>query len=588
MPLPLFQLPELNDWLANAAGILPLSTLIDFINVATSLHTYELVGISHSLWQWPITPSGAQLLMSRADDLFGGCTLDRAEVTPALQCIDTRWADLYPCASPFTMRLCTQSSKKRGTIKSDEIKKAKFDAERSGRPIMLDLVIVSHFGHCAPVRGSAEEGRQSFYENWLPRSLDPDAHGKNNIRRLAASYLGWALWIGCMVLAIVGNLQWYISAAYLATILVTGSIVRYTHGHDHRKLLNVNKDLTTAFQRLVVAADNMNAMQWTAYLGGSEVVNALMNKPLYRTNEAPKHYNLLRWVLGISITAQWVFVVLASAQQNWNAFIIAFWIIFCAVTSAVIYTPSDAVQDWLAMNHVEFEKVRIEVSNRRVMLSILVGMNNDRKDEKMIVGKDASKGRNTRWIDPILKSSADREMWEEALYAALDIAAEHPKWEPGRVVDEVLECALRDKRDEELEIATRERRDKYASQMPQLREYFANEYKKRGGSRAPTPVEATLTPTQRPTTASTMRPSLPYWGDFIVEALTVLEDIHKLQNELKEKRDAKIKKMLEKKRKMGAENPSEVEGGRGVSAAAAAYGVKDSIVPKTLITQASD
>ena len=92
---------------AQLAGILPLSSLLEFVDVVTKLHLYELSGRGIA-WNWPVTPVGARVLLDRArvwsDDLTQPCVLDGGERLPPLNCIDMRLGDAFVCANHSTVR----------------------------------------------------------------------------------------------------------------------------------------------------------------------------------------------------------------------------------------------------------------------------------------------------------------------------------------------------------------------------------------------------------------------------------------------------------------------------------------------------
>src|SRR5437667_2293882 len=52
-------------WAQELAGILPLSTLIDFVDIPQHFHAFELTG-SAPLWSWPITPANSRILLSKS------------------------------------------------------------------------------------------------------------------------------------------------------------------------------------------------------------------------------------------------------------------------------------------------------------------------------------------------------------------------------------------------------------------------------------------------------------------------------------------------------------------------------------------
>ena len=98
------RLPDIPGWTQQLAGILPLLALIEFIDVSVKLHLYELTGLI-PLWNWPITPAGARLLLS-SEDTYNACYLDRPSRSAVLHCIDGKYGDLYPCIALTTTRLC--------------------------------------------------------------------------------------------------------------------------------------------------------------------------------------------------------------------------------------------------------------------------------------------------------------------------------------------------------------------------------------------------------------------------------------------------------------------------------------------------
>src|SRR5262245_48921252 len=102
MPLAIIQPPSFVAWAQQLAGILPLSTLIEFIDLTSKLHIYELRG-SVALWNWPVTPTGARLLFSN-EDTTSACCLDRVGRCAVLHCFDCRYGDWYPCTTPTTTR----------------------------------------------------------------------------------------------------------------------------------------------------------------------------------------------------------------------------------------------------------------------------------------------------------------------------------------------------------------------------------------------------------------------------------------------------------------------------------------------------
>ncbi|RYP37607.1 hypothetical protein DL768_010850 [Monosporascus sp. mg162] len=97
-----------HPWVAELAGILPLSALLDFTDVPTKLHIFQLIG-AVPLWSWPITPSGSRLLLSFDTGNDTNAHLDRFGNSLALTALDGRYGDNYLVSSPGTLRLCLES-----------------------------------------------------------------------------------------------------------------------------------------------------------------------------------------------------------------------------------------------------------------------------------------------------------------------------------------------------------------------------------------------------------------------------------------------------------------------------------------------
>jgi hypothetical protein len=91
-------------WIAEVAGILPLSALIEFIDIPEKLHIFQLTG-AVPLWSWPITPSGSRLLLS---DQYTEqeCYFDRYGKSMSLLALDGRYGDNYTLRNPETVRQC--------------------------------------------------------------------------------------------------------------------------------------------------------------------------------------------------------------------------------------------------------------------------------------------------------------------------------------------------------------------------------------------------------------------------------------------------------------------------------------------------
>jgi hypothetical protein len=137
-----------------------------------------------------------------------------------------------------------------------------------------------------------------------------------------------------------------------------------------------------------------------------------LNKPLLHTDHAAqfKHRRFLKPFLRLLIAAQWGLILVASAEQNWDAILISIGIIFCAYTSSFIFRTSDSIASWLTSNHVGIEKMSATFTGRRAMLSAMLAVNPDRQNDGSL---------RTDWLDPILKPSADRVKWVQQLQRRL-------------------------------------------------------------------------------------------------------------------------------------------------------------------------
>lgn len=393
------ELPNLGGWLADAAGILPLSAVIEFTDVAIKIHSYELSGRG-PLWNWLVSPISARLLFSNNDG-SNTCCLDHAERTPPLHCIDGRWGALYPAHSPFTIRACVSQTKQ-----SFKGVKHTNDAVNGFRRQRLEVLRVSLD------RIETEERAESDTEGESVEKSAPspqrflglthilrriDKHGRG---WFSIMLIGWLLWFLVLVTSLLAGL--YLAVSYLVTLALTGLVIRYSHGHKARKLLDRGP---SEFSRMVVLCDGLSGNNWVVFIGGYRAVDSLLNKPLYKSKPVPVP-GVLRGLSQLLVVTQWGLTVAACAFQDWNALVISVWIAVCACTSTYIYTERSSVQGWLKSNQVVLEKAEVTFGTRQAMLSALVALNPDRK--------------NTKWIDHILEPSDDRKRWEEALLEKLE------------------------------------------------------------------------------------------------------------------------------------------------------------------------
>ena len=374
-----FQLPT---WAGQLAGILPLSALIEFIDIGSKLHTAQLTG-SIPIWQWAITPAGACLLFAVKPSEIE-CALDHPERSSILECFDTRHGDAYPSSTPTTTRLWTAAVA--STIMIDN---AHLDKAHPGvRPQVLQLFRMR------------KDGSKSASVESLGMS--------KSTRILVLQILGWILWLALAILSILSGL--WPALAHLISVSVTGCVIGNTHGRSPRHPLNL--DQLGKHDRLIVATSSRNSLEWTAFYGESVLLNGLLNRPLLRRRPTlwPRVSITL---LQVVILCQWVAVLAASSLADWNAYVVSFWIFFCSISSAYAHTPVRAARDWLKHHcGVSVEEVQVEFSSRRAMLGALVYLSPDRTGPR---------GPRTSWMDSILsKSSTDRSEWEAALLEAIE------------------------------------------------------------------------------------------------------------------------------------------------------------------------
>lgn len=388
----LVQLPSLPVWAQQLAGFLPLSTLVEFIDVGIKLHIFELAG-SVSLWNWPVTPSGARLLLSQ-QDVLASCCLDRSDRSPVLHCIDGRYGDWYPSNTPTTTRLYTSLPK------ADVIvwNKSPNMTDSGNRRQQLKFLYLSQrdLSSSLPSGPSATAFRVPLYRVLLT------FFSALSVKYQLVSIVGWTAWIGLTFISFIA--ECYFAGVYLLIMPVTGLIIHFTHGGRPRRLL---ADRKSSFDRLMVAASSLNGSDWVAFFGRSHTVNSLLNKPLYRSRCTPIPQTL-RALTQLLILSQWTLAVASCATQDWNAFMISVWIFFWAIVSAYAYSAEESARDWLTNNcSVVVYQIRAEFSSRRAMLTALLYLN-----------PDSCEGR-TSWINPILADSIERKSWEAAVLAMM-------------------------------------------------------------------------------------------------------------------------------------------------------------------------
>ena len=197
----------------------------------------------------------------------------------------------------------------------------------------------------------------------------------------------------------------------------TGFLVLLIHGSKPRQLL---VDKGTDHNRMVVVTENMNGNNWMVFCGESTIVNSFLNRPLWREKSAhsPAIRRLLRSLLRIFILSQWAMAVGAASLEEWNAFIISFWVLLCIFSQSCVYTAQDGVRDWLQYDvGLCLERFEVTLSSRRALLNTILALNPDTFDS--IDGQEVDHPRLFRegaikWLDPILARGKSRSDWETA------------------------------------------------------------------------------------------------------------------------------------------------------------------------------
>ncbi|RHZ67142.1 uncharacterized protein CDV56_107392 [Aspergillus thermomutatus] len=237
--------------------------------------------------------------------------------------------------------------------------------------------------------------------------------------------MGWVLLAGMIIMS--GILQCYLSLAFLVAIPATGLVVSVLFGSRPRRLL---VDGHSSYNRLVLVTKHMNHMDWTVFYGESTIVNSLLNRPLEHTGATvpPLAASWLRVMLRILILGQWGLVIAVAALQEWDAFFITFWLVFCILSHAYILPPSAGAKDWMRFNaRIQIERFGTQVSSRRALLNTIVALNPDSfawSPSKQQEDRTKLDRGGMRWVDPVLAPSDSRSQWEEATRRAMNEAAE--------------------------------------------------------------------------------------------------------------------------------------------------------------------
>lgn len=360
----LINFPVLPQWAQTLASILPLSALIEFVDVETSIHVYELRGGSVPYWNWPVSPAGARTLLSgTARD----CLLDQPErSSKKLTCIDGFWGNQFPCSAPTTTLLWLESLSKSPDIQNDS---PNMKNEDKREQILHQIALTQR-------TTNSGSGLLSICSGFLR---------KRGPRYLLVSLIGWMFWITLVIISFMGGL--YIGGTYLFLMPATGIVLRFTHG-------------TEARTRLVIAAGTENSREWYAFRGNHPLLTGLFNVSLEQTERLPFRPFFL-YLLRLLILSQWAAIVGSSATENWDAYVISIWTTFCIATSSYGYPIRLAARDWLERDcKVDIRKATTILSGRNALLVALGTINPDRKAER------------TQWMDPILAETSDRNnMW---------------------------------------------------------------------------------------------------------------------------------------------------------------------------------
>ncbi|KAL6801456.1 hypothetical protein GGI42DRAFT_326421 [Trichoderma sp. SZMC 28013] len=403
-----------HSWISELAGILPLSSLIDFIEIRPKKHILELSG-AVPMWSWAITPAGSRLLLSSAADLADrDCLLDCFGETIALEALDGRYGDRYYIKSPGTLRLVFDGHDA-ATITNDHQNMTEIDMAKENRRVQnLEIVHLTRYEPNSENRHHASDWRTLLGSQWRAAS---------NLY-IATSLTGWLLLIGLITLSVLLN-SW-ISFYFLLVIPITGVVIFCLYGIKPRRFLVESE---SDYNRLVVVTEHMNSTDWFVIFGESTIVNSFLNRQL--SPEGPsintKMVRVLRHFLRILILGQWALALGSAATKRVDSYIICFWIAFSIFCHSYLITPTRCAKDWSkSLANLNIERYHTKISTRRALLNTILALNPDAfpSDEKSGGEKFFSGG--LKWIDPILAQSQSRSCWEEATLMAMKEAGMQP------------------------------------------------------------------------------------------------------------------------------------------------------------------
>jgi hypothetical protein len=401
-----------NPWTPELAGILPLSALIDFIEIPPKLHAFQLVGAA-PLWSWPITPAGSRLLLSDDEALQQRCFLDRHGNSITLHGLDGLYGAAYVVANPETLRLCLSASPPR-TI-------ANLHANMQGDNLRVQRLDVVHVLRL-PLARPAPPSSSSLSSSWL-RFVLLEHWRVYSARYLATAALGWVVLLAMIVMSAI--LRTYIALAFLVTVPATGAVLFALYGSSPRRLLVTKSTTVERYNRLILVAEHMNSTHWTAFYGESTILNSLINRPLEPAGLviAPAARPVLRACLRVLILGQWAMALAAAATKNWNSYFICFWIAFCIFLHAYVITTHRSAEDWMrSCVGLRMQRYRTHLSSRRTLLNTIMALNPATFPLDLKTGQNdlfCFRKEALKWINPILEPGAGRTRWEEASLKAM-------------------------------------------------------------------------------------------------------------------------------------------------------------------------
>lgn len=399
-------------WTEQLASILPLSSLIDFIETPLILHTYQLA-LGLPLWCWAVTPAGSRFLLEHDDARAQSiCYLDRYGVSNPnpLDCLDGKFGDRYIAANSTTLRLCIQALRGKNLV--SRAPNPESPDWRHG-PQTLDVIYAERIG---------SEADHQVNSNPQDRSR---AWRKTSV---IGAGVGYALLVA--LIAISSLLGCYLTITYLAMVIATGVVISATHGGTPCHLATGSHSQPASFPRLVLATENMNDSHWIVIIGESGIVNSLCNWPLKRLRQVPVPAQTFRRIallllLKALIVGQWLLAIASAALQGLDAYLITFWFIFCIMAHQCLFPPQARAQDWLRDSvGLQFKCYTAKLSTRRALVTCVLTLNPDtfqlEPDGNGPVQLPMSFDQDAlRWIDPILVGSQSRTLWEKAVLKAL-------------------------------------------------------------------------------------------------------------------------------------------------------------------------